>query len=416
MERTVSSKKSNKKFLYSTIVENFKRQIDDRELLPGDRLPSIAELAINYNVSSITIRSAISELGKMGYVISRPRTGIFVSVDNAIQPRAPRRPSTERVHLSGSAYAQTLAGVMIGLIAVAPPPDPLDLNRWAHFNQSRISVLRGAEQTIGEAGGTARFVGIDDWTRIHAELRTAIKSHLDAGASAVIVIDIHNHPGLADEVMAFVESSDFPLIYVSSGKTCSPPFHVYCDNKATGLMAGTHLLRQGYRDIVFIGPLDNIWVDERCEGVAKAVEIAGNTGQFREIPDKSDRLFDDPVHLYNGVAKMRLIEATLSRLTGWPGIAAANDDAAMMIYDIQKGKGLTLGLDYGLIGVDDEPQVRSLGISSMFPPFNELGHQAVQLASQVLHGRISNADVRLPPVLFPRESTLARPHSSILSE
>lgn len=174
----------------------------------------------------------------------------------------------------------------MGLIAVDPGLDVINPDRGAHFNQHRISILRGAEQAIGEAGGSARFVSIDDWTHIGQDFPAAIESHLAAGASAIIVVDIHNHPGLADQVMHYVAKLNVPLIYVSSGETCNPPFHVYCDNKASGVIAGKHMLRQGYHDIIFVGPVNNIWVDERSEGVAKALESAGTAVRFCELPAK----------------------------------------------------------------------------------------------------------------------------------
>jgi DNA-binding LacI/PurR family transcriptional regulator/DNA-binding transcriptional regulator YhcF (GntR family) len=413
MTGIVKAKEPKRQLLYRAVVDDLKRQIDNHVLLPGDRLPSIVELADQQNVSTITVRSAISELIKMGYVASRPRLGIFVNLESARQQRAPRRPTTDRIHFAGGPGTQTLSGIIVGLIAVAPSPDPTDLNRWSHFNHLRIAIVRGAEQAIGEAGGTARFTGIDDWTQISDHFAPAIQSHIKSGASAIVVIDIHNHPGLAEQVMRTIEQCPVPIIYVSSGETCHPPFHVYCDNKASGLMAANHLLKQGYSDIIFVGPLDSTWVTERSEGVARAVETAGAPSRFRELPKQSQRLPDDLVNGNSNAERLKLIKFAVDQLTGWPGIVAANDDAATAIYQIQKFKGLTAGLDYGLIGFDDEPQVRALGISSLFPVFSIMGQQAVQLVANVLHGHISNAVVRLPPVLFPRESTLARPNDPL---
>ena len=395
-----------KKVLYRSIVDGIKQQIDDHQFLPGERLPSIVALAEEQNVSHITIRAAIAELMKMGYVTSRPRSGIYVSHESARQPKSMRHPVTERAQFAGSSPDRPLAGTVIGMIAVAPSYDPTDPNRWAYFNQLHITILRGAEQSVGEAGGTARYIGIADWRRIPSDFPLAVQAHADAGASAIIVVDIHNL--MADEVMRLVGKAGPPLIYISSGETCTPPYHVYTDNKAAGLMAGRHLLSQGYNDIAFIGPVDNIWVDERSEGVSKAVEAVGAGVRFTEFPAKQDRLADNPVHDPILCAKRELIVASLARLTGWPGIVAANDDAAMIVHEIQSSKGLQAGRDYGLVGFDDEPQIRSLGITSIYPAVASLGNQAAHLAVQVLHGQISNAIIRLPPMLLPRESTLAR--------
>ncbi len=79
-----------KKVLYRDIVNDIKRQIDEYRILPGERLPSIADLAEQHRVSHITIRSAISELSKMGYVASRPRAGVFVNLETSRQQKMTR--------------------------------------------------------------------------------------------------------------------------------------------------------------------------------------------------------------------------------------------------------------------------------------------------------------------------------------
>jgi DNA-binding LacI/PurR family transcriptional regulator len=396
-----------KKVLYRSLVDDIKRQIDERLLLPGDKLPSIADLAGDHHVSHITVRSALAELSKMGYILSKPRSGIYVSPESVRRQHLAPRPAGWSP-FSGAARGHLLESAVIGLIAVAPAYDLAAPDRWSYFNHHHISILRGAEQAIGEAGGTGKYTHLADWTQIHRDFPIAAQAHLDDGVAAVIVVDIHNHPGLSDEVMRLVGRPGPPVVYVSSGETCAPPFHVYCDNRASGLLAGKHLLRQGYRDIVFVGPLDNHWVDERSEGVARAVADEGTGLRFRELPVKRDRLADSPVH--DGIleAKDALLRSSLEQLTGWPGIVAANDDAAMHLHHLLSAQGLTAGRDYGLIGFDDEPQVRSLGISSMCSPFGSLGRQAVLIALQAVKGDVSNAVVKLPPVLFSRESTLVR--------
>src|ERR1700726_1855170 len=64
---------------YILIAEDLQRRIDAGELVPGDRLPTEAELAKRWNVSGSTVKDALKELRKAGRVSTRPREGSFVT-------------------------------------------------------------------------------------------------------------------------------------------------------------------------------------------------------------------------------------------------------------------------------------------------------------------------------------------------
>ena len=61
------------------VAERIKRQILERKLKPGDRLPSQAELAAEFDVSRASIREAIQSLSGLGLIEVRPGHGTFVS-------------------------------------------------------------------------------------------------------------------------------------------------------------------------------------------------------------------------------------------------------------------------------------------------------------------------------------------------
>ncbi len=61
------------------IVAGIKRQIDDRHLRPGSRLPSIRNFADSYNVSRFTVVEAYDRLVAMGYLQSRRGAGFYTA-------------------------------------------------------------------------------------------------------------------------------------------------------------------------------------------------------------------------------------------------------------------------------------------------------------------------------------------------
>src|SRR6201982_3397452 len=65
--------------LADQIVTGIKRQIDDRLLRPGSRLPSIRNFAESYHVSRFTVVEAYDRLVAMGYLQSRRGAGFYTA-------------------------------------------------------------------------------------------------------------------------------------------------------------------------------------------------------------------------------------------------------------------------------------------------------------------------------------------------
>ncbi len=64
---------------YSRISQNLRRQIEAGDLKPGERLPTIREMARACGVSPFTVGRALSELARDGLVIARTGSGTYVA-------------------------------------------------------------------------------------------------------------------------------------------------------------------------------------------------------------------------------------------------------------------------------------------------------------------------------------------------
>ena len=71
--------------IYTQIVENFKAQIASGILQPGDKLPSVRELAQQMSINPNTIQRAYRELEMNGVIQTLPGKGCFVC-DTAAEP------------------------------------------------------------------------------------------------------------------------------------------------------------------------------------------------------------------------------------------------------------------------------------------------------------------------------------------
>lgn len=67
--------------LYKQLAEEMRVMILKGHLRPGERVPSIQDLSRQLQVSAVTVRSALDELGAEGLVESRKGSGNFVALD-----------------------------------------------------------------------------------------------------------------------------------------------------------------------------------------------------------------------------------------------------------------------------------------------------------------------------------------------
>ena len=63
--------------IYTQIVENFRSQIASGVLQPGDKLPSVRELAQQLSINPNTIQRAYREMEVKGYIQTIPGKGAF---------------------------------------------------------------------------------------------------------------------------------------------------------------------------------------------------------------------------------------------------------------------------------------------------------------------------------------------------
>ena len=70
--------------IYIQIIEKIKFAIISGEYQPGEKLPGVRELALNYMVNPNTIQKAMAELESLGIIYTESTNGKFVTKDKEI--------------------------------------------------------------------------------------------------------------------------------------------------------------------------------------------------------------------------------------------------------------------------------------------------------------------------------------------
>lgn len=70
--------------IYLQIISEIKKQIVSGKLVPGERIPSVRELALTYKVNPNTMQKALIELEENGLIKTERTNGKFVTEDENI--------------------------------------------------------------------------------------------------------------------------------------------------------------------------------------------------------------------------------------------------------------------------------------------------------------------------------------------
>ncbi|GAB3022757.1 aminotransferase-like domain-containing protein [Bowmanella dokdonensis] len=79
------------RYLYRQVADIIRDMQHNGTLKVGDRIPSLRQLADTLNISVPTVKQAYEELERIGLVISRPKSGYFLS-GRQVQGAVPRKP------------------------------------------------------------------------------------------------------------------------------------------------------------------------------------------------------------------------------------------------------------------------------------------------------------------------------------
>lgn len=73
--------------IYEQIMDNLRRLIISGGVAPGDRLPSVREMAAQLAINPNTIQRAYRELENEGYLVTLPGKGAFVAENPGLEVR-----------------------------------------------------------------------------------------------------------------------------------------------------------------------------------------------------------------------------------------------------------------------------------------------------------------------------------------
>lgn len=332
--------------------------IKNKEKSAHDQIPSEAELMKELQVSSITIRRALSDLVDQGVIYRIRGKGTFVAEKTPKQ----RKSNLITFVLSGnekydSSYMKIIQGMQ------------------AYLSQQNLKlVIEFIENDLDhEIEFMNRLIESDsEGALIYSSDPESIKDHLKA-----------------------IQRQEFPVVLLDRFPIGIPLPCITCNNHDGAFEATNHLIDLGHEKIGFCAYDFHLNSEkERYLGYQHALMQAG-------LSTHKDLLFPNREINYE-----ELIDKVKSRkLTA---LFCVNDRRALEVIDHLMQKGIQIPNDLSIIGFDDMEgtELARVPLSTVRQPFYKLGYEAAKLLVEVKSkGRHVSKKMLLPTELILRSST-----------
>ncbi len=343
---------------YERVKGDLQHKISSKVLTVGTRLVSERDMAIEYGVSRITIRRALSKLESLDMIYKVPGKGAFVS-----------------------GHEKTVLNRLISAFCF------YDLYTDAFYAEIFSGILQEAHKL-----GFHLITGKVESDLHSKNMIERLSSEHQTDGSLLI-------GSIPDQLVEMVQSQGKPIVLVDNISRKRELAAVMGDNASGAYAAVQHLLKLDHKRIAHIMICEDghlpVSFQERRDAWAKALSDAGIT------PDE-DLLMDwnyvaDP----DGSAVRGKIRAAMPT-----AIFCCNDLMAVHIMRLIENMGLNVPTDISVAGFDDTPFAQFASLTTVAVPKKEMGIVSVKRLINQLNGTDFGPLTTVMPVrLITRRST-----------
>jgi len=369
--------------LYNQIRQYVVDQINRDIWKPGSRLPSELELAKQFNVSRVTIKTAISDLMDSGIIYRIQGKGTFVSDGTSGEPVV-YKPNKE---------------LKLGtkLIAFILP---------AIISSFRTKLLEGIERELSDKGYKLLYCST---MSSQEEEKRVLNEMMALGVSGIVIFPVDGE-SYNDQILR-LKLSHFPFVVVDRYFRGIETNSVCVDNIEGGRLATDMLLSLGHRQIGLISTriTDTTSIEDRVAGYEKALS------EYHIAVDHRLRLTNlNPTYLdailKEGAADPGSLEAIIAFIQSNPAISAifaVNLSVGLTIIQAAESIGLRIPDDLSVVFFDQYEMADFAKIppTCVIQNADEISKAAVELLLSAINNPYGEArKVELAPKLLIRES------------
>jgi len=347
---------------YMKIAEYFKAEIIAARINSGEQLLTENEIATKFNVSRHTVRQALNELEKGGYIYKEQGKGTFCSS---------RDKNTQK-----------------GTIAV--------ITTYIS-NYIFPSIIYGIEEVLSAEGYNLMLLNTNNEKQKEAECLEKIIDNEVVGLIIEPTMSACENVNL--EWYKKLEKKDVPYIMINAKYDELDPAYVVVDDIEGEYITTKYLLQLGHRKIAGIFKRDDLQGVNRELGYRKAMDEFGI-----ELNSSFVNSFETKEETY---APYAFTSNLIQRKERPTAIVCYNDQIAIYVVQAILDAGLRIPEDISIAGYDDSHTSisKELRFTTVGHPKEDMGRRAARLLINMVEGNIKKPYYVYKPELIVRYST-----------
>ncbi len=350
---------------YELIIKNLKRDINEGIYEADTKIPSENQLAEQYDVSRQTVRKALSQLIKEGYLYAVHGSGTFVA-KRMVKRGNSKNIAVVSTYMSDYIFPRVIQGI----------------NKVLDENGYSIILKTTNNSRKGEA-----------WCLEELLSKNIDGLIIEPSQSAISC----QHQVLYDQM----DAMGIPYVFIQGCyEAMMDRPYVMLDDVDGGRLITDHLINLGHRRIAGIFKADDIQGIMRHKGYVKALQSAG----IAYDPDLVIWYHTKDRNIRPMEGLMRILE------TGKPchAVVCYNDEIATDVIKGLRDIGRNVPHDISVTGFDNSLLARSKEITTVAHPQAELGQKAAETLIGLIDGTLSRkeAHILLTPQLVERQSCM----------
>ncbi|MFC5402149.1 GntR family transcriptional regulator [Cohnella soli] len=362
--------------LYIKIREYIKSQIEMGILKPGDQIPTETDLTNKFQVSRITIKTALRHLVDEGLIFRVAGKGSFVSsseLQSSVQEELSDYPAKKKIGFLMPQLGDFLS----------------------------IQLLRGIEEVCREEGLLLMVTSV----LTQSEERTAIREMIAAGAEGLIIFPVDGE-AYSEEILK-LKSDRFPFVLVDRYLPGIKTNAVFSDNQQGGNIGTDYLASLGHKNIGIVSftKSKTSSSEDRFRGYLDAAK----KNQLQLQHNYWLTQFDD-VSYQDEQSMIETIFDWLQQEQDITAVFAFSPQIAIYIVKAAKRLGKKIPEDLAIICFDN-PQIRDVEndyFTWIEQNFELMGTEAVQLLLNVIRDPSTLEQIVIPVSLHEEQSSIIR--------
>ncbi len=339
-------------FKYEVIIKMFRNNIMAGQWLVGEKIPSERDLAIEYEVSRITIKKAIETLIDENLLIRyKDRKGTFVFNKDVVDP--------------------------INLIGVAID----DVS-----DRFGSTLLRGIEDCLWlKKIHTVICNGDRNFYKVREYFDSLSKKNIDGVIFSPVIDESSDCTSRNIDIIRLLEMKRIPFVLVDRKIPGYAANSVSSNHYESTLQLTSELIKRGHTNILLMKGLDCSSMDERENGYLAALRDAGMPVQASLLTQFNDnKLFKHPEEAE--ITKIRDMVKNLNQ--SFSAVVALNN-RLLNGFIIAMNELDTVWNDHITIGLHDAYSLqmpKPKNLLQIVQPDYEIGKEAARLLLQVIKG------------------------------